>query len=764
MKIQTLPSHFNIQNGCLPNNVNHEVNHQVLTCIRTRFLLPKHRFPLNAANFGDHLKHGQVKSKQNLQKSLKISAKLQGNDDTEINNWQTYDYKPDAAHTPATNYDSETSHVKSSESHSHSDDTNFQSLPAEELCQNQLSYQSNLDKIRAVLLHVLASEQWNASRLKVCQRTYTASATNLIHYLALQLLDVRQLKEDLSSIGLLDLECAKSSVLVSITAAIQLLENSVSYSLDSKQNSQQMYMKDYGTSQENEKMEYSISAMRKMSSTHAAELLGPVQDKKSTHIMVTVGKEATVNEMLLHNLLKAGANIIRINCAHDDSSVWSEIIRLVKHSSQMLEKPCRILMDLAGPKLRTGPMKSGPNVMKISPQKDAKGDVVFASQVWLSSSSCGPPSHISPDAILFVEGDRFLNQLEVGSILRFVDVKGRKRKIKISKKFSVFSGHGYIGECSRNAYVESGTRLYLEKKKGKALVGRVVDVPAAEQFVRLRVGDLLTISRYPSFVMDKVKGNALGSPRITCDCGRLFDSVKSGEPIAFDDGKIWGVIQGASINEVVVQITHANLKGSKLGPEKSINIPKSDMQFEGLTSKDLMDLEFVATNADMVGISFIRDVHDMAVVLQELEKRKLRELGVVLKIETSGAFEKLPLLLLQAMQYPNPFGVMIARGDLAVECGWDQMASIQEEILSICSAAHIPVIWATQVLESLVKSGIPTRAEITDVACGMRANCIMLNKGKYIVEAVTTLGSILNDDSAKKKAKTSLKPLLFSSS
>lgn len=133
-----------------------------------------------------------------------------------------------------------------------------------------------------------------------------------------------------------------------------------------------------------------------------------------------------------------------------------------------------------------------------------------------------------------------------------------------------------------------------------------------------------------------------------------------------------------------------------------------------------MDLEFVAAHADIVGVSFVRDIHDIVVLRQELEKRKLQNLGVILKIETKSGFENLPLMLLEAMKSSNPLGVMIARGDLAVECGWEMLADMQEEIISLCGAAHIPVVWATQVLESLVKSGVPTRAEITDAAHGRR--------------------------------------------
>jgi pyruvate kinase len=85
----------------------------------------------------------------------------------------------------------------------------------------------------------------------------------------------------------------------------------------------------------------------------------------------------------------------------------------------------------------------------------------------------------------------------------------------------------------------------------------------------------------------------------------------------------------------------------------------------------------------------------------------------------------------------------IGRGDLAVELGYERLAEVQEEILWLAEAAHVPVIWATQVLESLAKTGQPSRAEITDAAMGERAECVMLNKGPHIVEAITALDDIL---------------------
>ncbi|GJS47637.1 plastidial pyruvate kinase 4, chloroplastic [Tanacetum coccineum] len=144
-----------------------------------------------------------------------------------------------------------------------------------------------------------------------------------------------------------------------------------------------------------------------------------------------------------------------------------------------------------------------------------------------------------------------------------------------------------------------------------------------------------------------------------------------------------------SITEIVVSITRAGPRGTKLGPEKSINIPDNKITYEGLTSKDIIDLDFVGTHADIARISFVQNVHDIVVLRQELEKRKLEHLRIVLKIETKDGLKNLPIMILEAMKLPNPLGVMIGRGDLVVECGWEMMADIQEQILSICSAAHV---------------------------------------------------------------------------
>ena len=182
-----------------------------------------------------------------------------------------------------------------------------------------------------------------------------------------------------------------------------------------------------------------------------------------------------------------------------------------------------------------------------------------------------------------------------------------------------------------------------------------------------------------------------------------------------------------------------------------------------LTEKDLQDLDFAAQHADTIGFSFVRSTEDVQLLHQHLQKRTTRRIGTVLKIETKAAFENLPQLLLAGLQAP-PLGVMVARGDLAVEVGFDRLAEVQEEILWLCEAAHVPVIWATQVLESLTKKGVPSRAEVTDAAMSGRAECVMLNKGPHVVYAVRFLNNVLERmQEHQQKKRSMLRKLAVSS-
>ena len=185
-----------------------------------------------------------------------------------------------------------------------------------------------------------------------------------------------------------------------------------------------------------------------------------------------------------------------------------------------------------------------------------------------------------------------------------------------------------------------------------------------------------------------------------------------------------------------------------------MNFPHSDIELPGLTAADKTNLEFVAQHADAVSLSFVRKPGDVQLLHEELDRLGADGLGLVIKVETKKGFKSLPKVILYAMRR-YPVGVMIARGDLAVECDWTRLAELQKQILWICDAARVPVIWATQVLENEAKKGLPSRAEITDAAESQHADCVMLNKGPHILAAIRTLDSILRSMQKLRRSKTS---------
>jgi pyruvate kinase len=218
--------------------------------------------------------------------------------------------------------------------------------------------------------------------------------------------------------------------------------------------------------------------------------------------------------------------------------------------------------------------------------------------------------------------------------------------------------------------------------------------------------------------------------------------VKPGHRVLLDDGKIEAVVESVSGKDLHLRVRHTLGAVVKLRAEKGINLPDSEVAMPSLTRDDLRDLEHVVKLADIVGLSFVRRPEDVRQLHRALRRLGRPDAAVILKIETKAGFENLPRILLEAMRSP-PLGIMIARGDLAVEVGFERLAELQDEILWLCEASHVPAIWATQVLDTLARTGVPSRAEVTDAAASVAAECVMLNKGPHIEDAVRVLVDIL---------------------
>ena len=295
-------------------------------------------------------------------------------------------------------------------------------------------------------------------------------------------------------------------------------------------------------------------------------------------------------------------------------------------------------------------------------------------------------------------------------------------------------GPGVLVECAKTVYFATGLAVRAED----GTEGVLGELPAVEQSLRVRAGDTVVLTRdlAPAPVRSE-------SPfRIGCSLPEVFTDAREGQPAWIDDGRIRCRITSVGPDEIVLEVLQAGPDGTKLKAGKGINLPETDLRISSLTDEDRTHLPFVAEHADIVNMSFVRSREDVTDLLRELERIGNTALDVTLKIETVGGFESLPAMLLEAMRWQD-VGVMIARGDLAVEAGFERMAEVQEEILWLCEAGHVPVVWATQVLESLAKKGLPSRAEVTDAAMGQRAECVMLNKGPFVVDAIEALDDIL---------------------
>lgn len=590
-----------------------------------------------------------------------------------------------------------------------------------------------------VLQHdALELEKKFATAIKSVHPSFRTSARNLLHYLSLRQHDIRQLQEGLARLGLSSLGRSEGHVLASLQAVHHMLCQLLDCAPTKKP------------------IPVSHAESVELLEKHTSELLGARPPKRSTRIMVTFSTELAQDYELVKRMLLAGMDCARINCAHDDEEVWETMVQSIRKAEKETGQSCKILMDLMGPKLRTGPLKPGPALLPIRPIQNELGQLVSPAKVWLAPA--GVESEVPTDASLPVD-EAWVAQLQQGDKLRFRDTRGRKRSFTVMQR----KEKGVIAHLFKSSYIGTGTELTITKKSALERSTKVGELPASVAPIYLRKDDLLILTKDEAPgepALYDAEGHIVKPARIACTLPEVFGRVKTGQPILFDDGKIAGVILNVSEDNLLVKITEAKESGSRLLHDKGINLPESDLQLNGLSEQDSQHLAFVVKHADIVSLSFVNHPEMIEALHKELKRLKAPpRLGIILKIETKEGFRHLPHLLLTVMKN-HPVGVMIARGDLAVECGWQRLAEVQEEILWITEAAHIPVVWATQVLESLAKKGRPSRAEITDAAMSQRADCVMLNKGPYVLRAVELLDDILQRMQEHQHKKTSmLRPL-----
>ena len=216
--------------------------------------------------------------------------------------------------------------------------------------------------------------------------------------------------------------------------------------------------------------------------------------------------------------------------------------------------------------------------------------------------------------------------------------------------------------------------------------------------------------------------------------------VKVGETVLIDDGKLHlKVIETNGKDEVRCSIT----VGGNLSSKKGVNLPNTKISLPSLTLKDLRDLDFALENDfDWIGLSFVRSVTDV-VELKEIIKNKGKRAKVIAKIEKPEAIKEIDNII------DMSDGIMVARGDLGVELPMEQVPILQKMIVTKCVQIGKPVIIATQMMESMITSYTPTRAEVNDVANAVMdgADAVMLSAetsvGKYPAKVIEMMRRII---------------------
>ncbi|GKQ58970.1 pyruvate kinase [Sphaerotilus sp. FB-3] len=579
-----------------------------------------------------------------------------------------------------------------------------------------------IERLWALRRQMTALADRHADRLAAIDPAHQAGARNLLHYLALRSGDLRPLQLELSRLGLSSLGRAEPHVLASIDKVLGLLHR--------------LNGRDWTPRDPDEPVgsRASTQALQR----HAVALLGRTPPGRDVRIMVTLPGEAAADPGRIDAMVQAGMDIARINCAHDTPAQWQAMAEAVRLAARRAGREVRVLMDLGGPKLRTGPIESGPEVVRLRPRRDELGRVIAPARLALRPAGSARPVGAEADAVLGVDPD-WLAPLKVGDLISLKDARRAQRQLEIVERHA----DGVIAALSRSAYLTADVVLRHEPHRDRR--SALHDLPAAQGLLHLRRGDRLQL--LPEGLGHEARpvgrGRRAQPASVSCTLPEALAAVRRGDRIWFDDGRIGGVVRKRlDGGGVLVEIGSAREGGEKLAADKGINLPDTALDLPALTAQDLQDLDTVVATADLVGLSFCQSADDVRRLRAELAARGASTLGLMLKIETQRGFAALPSILLAAMEGPTA-GVMIARGDLAVECGYERLAEVQEEMLWACEAAHLPVVWATQVLETLARTGRPSRAEITDAAMGERAECVMLNKGPHIMDAIRMLDDIL---------------------
>lgn len=294
---------------------------------------------------------------------------------------------------------------------------------------------------------------------------------------------------------------------------------------------------------------------------------------------------------------------------------------------------------------------------------------------------------------------------------------------------------------SHGSWEEHQLRSDLAREVSKKL-NRPIAVLQDLSGPKIRIGDFykesITLKNGKTIILTTQK--CVGDEnRVFVNYKNLHKEIKKGAKILLNDGRNELRVEGISGNDIHCKI----IVGGDIRGRRGVNLPGSYLKISSLTAKDKKDIDFGVKNAvDFMAISFVRTPKDVIELRNILKNKKSADIKIIAKIETQEAIENIDGII------EVSDGVMVARGDLAPETGAEQVPVLQKMIIKKCNVAGKPVITATQMMESMIKNPVPTRAEVNDVANAIfdGTDAVMLSEettlGNYPVKAVEAMTRI----------------------
>jgi pyruvate kinase len=465
-----------------------------------------------------------------------------------------------------------------------------------------------LPEIRRQLLELrrqlLAFEQEQAVLLDAVAAAYRASARNLLHFAAFHRHNHPGLQQALRQRGLSTLAGCEPHLLASLNNLITVVNCLCGTPADPS-----AYTAAYTAEDTDAEPPSSFEQGHALLRQNSERLLGSGQA-----VMVTLPTAATDNPTLIAELVSAGMDVARINCAHDTPAVWAALASQVRAAAVAQQRPCRIAMDLAGPKLRTGPLPPLPGVVGARPDRDRYGRLQQPARILALPAGSAPPADCDPQLVLLpVVGDSW-RQLDSGDRLRSRDASGRWRELVVDSRLE----HGVLLLCRQHCRFVAGL---VFRQEGGPVRLEVATLPECPGELLLKQGDRLRLS---GEAIASIADPGQAPARVSCSLPEVLADLEAGQRVLFDDGKIGAVVvaparggTGAPL-EVELEIVQARPKGSRLRADKGINLPDTSLRIPALTAKDRDDLAFACCHADLINYSFVRSEADVACLHQAL--------------------------------------------------------------------------------------------------------------------------------------------------